>query len=115
MLWWILAVLLPGAIVVGFRRHRHFGLVVAAMVATLWAAWLGVFTAIKTDYRDADGMVDCWPSCSAFQDIVGIVYFAAPVALAVVLLCAVAVWLSRRRRQGGAGVRRLHRSSPGKS
>jgi hypothetical protein len=80
---------------------------VGGIALTLGAVWTWAAVAIETDYRDADGFVDCWPSCSAFQEVVGFVYLAAPVALLVVLLAALVVSLPWRRRKGdrAAGAR----------
>ena len=69
-----------------------FLLAIAASALAYWAA--------ATDYRDADGFVDCWPHCTAIQDATGWGVVLAPV---VGLVAAVAVL--------GAVVSR-HRSTP---
>ena len=88
-LWVPVAVLLVIAVLLyaGWRRGR-LGLAFAGAAAGLLAIWVGSAFAVATDYRDADGMIDCWPGCTRFQDGVKIGYFGAlPVlVLAVILL-----------------------------
>jgi hypothetical protein len=64
----------------GFKLHKPLiGLVAsAALTAGLWVA---VERAISTDYRDADGFGDCWPTCNAVQNGVGTFNVLAPAAL----------------------------------
>jgi hypothetical protein len=58
------------ALVAGARRGRlaSAALTAAAVVAGLW---LLAVLATSTGWRDADGWVDCYPSCSALQDATG--------------------------------------------
>jgi hypothetical protein len=50
-----------------------------------------------TGYRDADGFIDCWPSCTLLQDVVGFVLFASPILSVGVLAGRLAGWLTRSR------------------
>ena len=59
-------------------RLRISFLAVAPVIA---AAWLLARAAVRTDYRDADGYVDCWPSCTLLQDSVGLAIWYGPVLL----------------------------------
>jgi hypothetical protein len=88
----ILTVLLVAVLVVAARRGR----LVAALVVMLIALAASWSIAVRADYRDADGFVDCWPYCSTFQDAIGGTLFYGPVA-ALVLLVAAGVLLVRRR------------------
>jgi len=41
------------------------------MLMALAASRAAAAIAVRADYRDADGFVDCWPYCSTFQDVIG--------------------------------------------
>jgi len=49
------------------------------LIGALWALTL---MAIHTDYRNASGLFDCWPSCTAFQRAVRFGFFL-PIAFVV--------------------------------
>jgi hypothetical protein len=91
----ILTVLLVAVLVVAARRGRLVAALVVMLMA-LAASWSVAAIAVRADYRDADGFVDCWPYCSTFQDAIGGTLFYGPVA-ALVLLVAAGVLLVRRR------------------
>jgi len=85
----------------GWRLHRlGVALVITAFgVASLW---LLTEAAIRTDYRDADGHIDCWPHCTALQDGVGALHVLAPVTLLALILVMAALivrYASRRVRR----------------
>ena len=71
-------------------------LVAVALVAG--ALWVIALVAISTDYHDADGFTDCWPSCSVLQHSVGVLFFGAPALVVAVLLLAGLVGVVRRVR-----------------
>jgi hypothetical protein len=83
-------------------RHRRLLLASGGSLALLAVSWVLAALAVRTDYRDADGFVDCWPGCSTFQDAVGVTLFYGPVAGALVLVTSIALLLVRRGRSGGA-------------
>jgi hypothetical protein len=89
----VLTVLLVAALVVAARRG-HLPATLAVMLTVIAASWAAAAVAVRTDYRDADGFVDCWPYCSAFQDVIGGTLFYGPVA-ALVLLVTAGVFLAR--------------------
>jgi hypothetical protein len=91
----ILLLLLATALVVAARRGRLLAALVVILMA-LAASWAAAATAVRADYRDADGFVDCWPYCSTFQDVIGGTLFYGPVA-ALVLLVTAGMLLVRRR------------------
>ena len=74
---------LAAAIVIKVVRPGRLtnGVLAAAVaLATLYAvAWV----AIATDFRDADGFIDCWPHCSALQEAVGIGVTWIPILMGV--------------------------------
>ena len=72
----LLALLLCAA----WRRGR-LGLTFLALAPLVAAAWLLARAAVRADYRDADGYVDCWPSCTLLQDSVGLAIWYGPVLL----------------------------------
>jgi hypothetical protein len=43
--------------------------------------------------------MDCRPSCTAWQEVVGFVFFACPVFLVVLLVGSMAAWIKRRLDQ----------------
>ncbi len=81
------------------RRGRLF-LTATLLMGSLAVAWGLAAIAVRTDYRDADGFVDCWPYCSPFQDGVAITLLFGPLAaVLVVVASAILVPLQRRRRE----------------
>ncbi len=83
------------AIAVG-ERHGRLRSALAACVLALGVLWLAALAAVKTDWRDADGFIDCWPSCTLYQDATGVILIWSPVAVPVWLgVAALFVW--RRR------------------
>ena len=92
--------LVPAAAVyVGWRRGR-FALTVGIVSAALLVLWGLSGLAVETDYRDADGLVDCWPSCSAFQDAVRLGFVGVlPVLVSLALLAGVLALVSLRRER----------------
>jgi hypothetical protein len=84
----------------GFRLHKPvFGFVAAAAVTA--GLWVAVERAISTDYRDADGFGDCWPTCNVVQNGVGTFDVLAPAALILLAIAFVAFlgfrWRGRHR------------------
>jgi hypothetical protein len=88
-----------GAMAVGSKRNRLV-LALSMSVLVLAGLWLATAIAVNTDWRDADGFVDCWPNCSAYQDASGAILLGAPAVLAAWL--AVAALFSWRRRRRAA-------------
>jgi hypothetical protein len=92
------------AIVAGLvLAHRRGHLIAAAIPLLLFlaAAWSLAKVAYDRDYRDADGFVDCWPSCSPVQHAVGVSLFVAPLA-ALLVACITILGLAIRRRRKSA-------------
>lgn len=94
------AALVAGVLVLVLARRRGWiGRTFAAITALLAAAWIVANELVARDYRDADGYVDCWPSCTVLQDTVGLAIWYGPVLWVVLaVLAAVLAALSRRRR-----------------
>jgi hypothetical protein len=90
----VVLLLLAGLVVADRRRHLLAAFV--SMLTALAVAWAVAVLAVRADYRDADGFVDCWPYCSTFQDVVGATLFYGPVA-ALLLLVGAGILLARRR------------------
>jgi hypothetical protein len=69
-----------------YLAHRRGQLLAASLVLFVLAVAASglAYAAVATDYRDADGFVDCWPSCTAIQEATGFGIFLAP-AVAVCL------------------------------
>jgi hypothetical protein len=80
------------ALLVGWSGPR--GTIVAGL--TLSVIWAGAAVLIATGVRDLDGFMDCWPGCTALQEVVGFAFFAGPAMLVVLLAGRLAAWLTRR-------------------
>jgi hypothetical protein len=109
-LFWLVVGLAALAVVVPPMLWRRFGpgrlsTLLATLVAFLAVLWLVNLGLIASDYRDADGWVDCYPSCSGLQRVVGgvaiwggaLLIVCAAAAVAGLVACALA-----RRRQPSA-------------
>jgi ABC-type Fe3+ transport system permease subunit len=101
----ILALLAPavvlGVLLVASWRRGRLGPVFLAVVALLAGAWALSAAAQATDFRDADGWVDCWPHCSLLQEAVGRTLFYAPIdAVLIAVLANALAFVDRRRRRG---------------
>ncbi len=89
----IVAIAAGASVLVLYLAHRIGRLlaVALAMIVVSGAAVVLAFVAIQRDFRDADGFMDCWPNCTAIQDVVGVTAFAAPIVFVVALLAVVVV------------------------
>jgi hypothetical protein len=72
---------------IAWRRGRLARMFVTITVV-LAVAWGLALAAIWTDYRDADGFVDCWPSCSYVQRAVASAFWYRPVMFVLLGLFA---------------------------
>ena len=99
----VLGVLVAAAVVAvlvaASRRGRLF-VAAAGLVGALAVAWILAAVAVRTDYRDADGFVDCWPYCSTFQNTVGATLVYGPLTAVLVLAIAALLVVLRRTRSG---------------
>ena len=91
----VLALLGVAVIAVGAKRD-HLRSAFAACVLALAGLWVATLAAVQTDWRDADGLIDCWPDCSLYQDTAGAILFGTPVVL-LVLVGAAGLLVWRRR------------------
>jgi hypothetical protein len=96
----ILVVILLGAVLVYASRRRRLLPATAGIIAALALGWGLAAQAVAVDYRDADGFVDCWPSCTAFQDGISATLFYGPVAAVLLLVTAIILYGYGRRRSG---------------
>ena len=81
-------------------RRRRLLPATAGIIAALALGWGLAAQAVAVDYRDADGFVDCWPSCTAFQDGISATLFYGPVAAVLLLITAIILYGYGRRRSG---------------
>jgi hypothetical protein len=85
-----------GALAVGVRRHRLAAYAYGATcaLAVLWtlALWLSL-----SGLGDADGWVDCDASCSALQDVTGILLTWGAALTLLVAIVGIAALVGRRR------------------
>ncbi len=92
-----IAILVALAAVLYARWRRLVGWTAVAVVAGLGVAWLLAEITIERDWNDADGFTDCYPTCSAFQETVGLVFWGAPAAATLVVVGVLAVLLKGKR------------------
>jgi hypothetical protein len=88
------------ASVLFIARHRRLGLAFLTETIVFIAGWSLARAAVESDYRDADGYVDCWPSCTVLQDAVKLALLIGPL-LWVGLAVVAAVLVAAYRRRGG--------------
>lgn len=79
-------------------RHRRLLAASGGSLTLLAVSWVLAALAVRADYRDADGFVDCWSYCSTFQDAVGVTLFFGPIAGTLVLLTTILLLLARHGR-----------------
>ena len=85
-----------GGLVVA-ARQGHLRVATAGTLTVLGGIWLLAVFAVRADYRDADGFIDCWPDCSAVHNAVGTTLVYGPIAAFVVVIVT-ALLLKRRGR-----------------
>jgi membrane protein implicated in regulation of membrane protease activity len=93
-------------------RREWLGRAFLAVSVVLALLWLAAIAAVRTDYHDADGYIDCRPSCSALQDGVATAIWWGPIAFVVLgVLAAVLAAVSGPRSSKRDGETRLHSTS----
>jgi hypothetical protein len=88
-----LALSVAGAIV----RPNRTAVLLAMVGLALGIVWILAWLAESTDFRDADGWVDCWPTCNAVQTATGALFTYGTVALATVGVVSFASLVRRHR------------------
>lgn len=88
----LIAVLTVAAagLVLALYRRRPADVVLAGAIAVLGAVLALDVLAYATDFRDADGAIDCWPRCSAIQDTVKVSFTIGAILLPVLFVVAAA-------------------------
>lgn len=81
----VIFVVLAALLEVARRRHRLRTALVAIALAA-GTLWIGAFVAIRTDYHDADGAIDCWPNCTPLQESVSVALFWVPAVIAALVI-----------------------------
>ena len=77
-----------------YRRDRlRRVLMIGVLVAV--GTWLVALGIALTGWRDIDGFVDCWPSCSTEQNAMKVAFWAGPFAALVLAFASVASLLRR--------------------
>lgn len=92
MAWLLVALFAVAVLYAGWRGAPVAVLAAAALVA----AWLTAAVLVASDYRDADGFMDCWPRCTAWQDAIGFAVFAGPALFVVLLAGGLLGYVTRR-------------------
>jgi hypothetical protein len=84
------------ALVAWARRPTGLGLALLLIALTTVAVWGSYVAFVAADYRDADGFVDCWPGCTAWQTSVRWVLVGGPILAAVLAgLALITAWRAR--------------------
>ena len=92
----MVAIAVVAALYVAHRRGR-LGWAAVVLLAISGVASSLVLAATQTDYRDADGFVDCWPHCTAFQEAVKVALLLTWSLFGIGVVAAV-VAIDQRRR-----------------
>lgn len=81
-------------------RRESFDVGIAAVLLVLGVIVLVDVTAYVTDFRDADGAIDCWPNCGVLQTFIR---WSAPLGAVLlpmlVVIAAARAVLERARRR----------------
>ncbi len=91
-----LFVLMCGALAAAWFRGR-LGVAAVALFAVACLIWVGAFAAIISEYRDADGFVDCRDDCSSVQYLSAVGFLAPPLLISLSALGMIVVVAQRRR------------------
>jgi hypothetical protein len=104
--------LILGVVLVLSWRRGWLGRSFLAISLLLALLWIAAGAAVRSDYRDADGYIDCWPSCSALQDGVAMAIWWGPIAFVILgVLAAVLAAVSGPRGGKQDEGTRLHSGS----
>ena len=93
------AIALVATIVLWRLRPGTLPLLIGAALVS--SAYVAANVMIATDYKDADGFVDCWPYCSGVQEAVKVAFWFGGgllVLIGVVSLVWAALAVARRGR-----------------
>jgi hypothetical protein len=83
-----------GGLVAAWMRGRLGAAAIVLFVIAL-AAWIAVFAAIATEFRDANSFATCDTDCSAIHYVSAVAFLAPPLLIA---LSALAMLVSRGSR-----------------
>lgn len=80
------------------REGDTFTRIVGGLLACVAAACVLAVAAIALDFQDADGIVDCWPHCSGWQNVVKWTFWlGALLTVMLVVVIGVRVLVDRWR------------------
>jgi hypothetical protein len=85
-----------GALAAAWPRRR-LGAAAIALFVVACSIWIGVFAAIVSGYRGADGFVDCHESCTIVQHLSAIGFLAPPLLISLSALGMILA-VGRRRQ-----------------
>ena len=84
------------------RREGRFARALSRAALLLAFPYALAVLAVATGSRDADGFIDCWPSCTPLQDATGAVLWWGGVLLAVLAAVELAYLIARGLRPRSA-------------
>jgi hypothetical protein len=93
-----IAVIAFGALGLAWTRRR-LGFASAVLLVLAVAAWVLDFVALTTDFRDADGLLDCGRACTPMHRLVALGFVAPPLLIAIAAAGMVIALIARGRRR----------------
>ena len=74
--------LMCGVLAVAWMRGR-LGAAAMALLVVACAIWVAAFAAIVSEFRDADGFVDCRDECSSVHYLAALGFLAPPLLISL--------------------------------
>ena len=92
------AVIACGALALAWTRGR-LGVASAVLLVLAVVAWVLDFVALTTDFRDADGLLDCGRVCTPMHRLVALGFVAPPLLIAIAAAGMAIALVARARRR----------------
>ena len=92
-------VLIALGLLAGAWVRGRLGLASGIVFVVAVVAWAADFVALTSDYRDADGFVDCGESCTAMHRLAALGFVAPPLLISLAAAGMLVALVARGRRQ----------------
>ena len=93
-----IAVIACGALALAWTRGR-LGVASAVVFVLAVVAWVLDFVALTTDFRDADGLLDCERVCTPMHRLVALGFVAPPLLISIAAAGMAIALVARARRR----------------
>ena len=93
-----IAVIACGALALAWTRGR-LGVASAVVFVLAVVAWVLDFVALTTDFRDADGLLDCGRVCTPMHRLVALGFVAPPLLISIAAAGMAIALVARARRR----------------